>query len=581
MSLLNISELRLRVASASNGGTVEARLDSPTGELVGTVDVAGTGGWQTWETVTMPIVESADRGTHELFLVFRNPEQPTGIVNLNFLEFAGKGVSLNSRPEVGAEASTTKGEAPLPVDFTGTATDYDGDDLSYAWDFGVPGTDADTATTRDASWTYEQPGTYTARFTATDPKGASDTATVTVQVLPTCSGVPDPTDEFDGDMLDLCRWNAIVREDLTRYAVADGALTLTTTRGDIWMGSNVSTTSNIMLQSADRAPSEDYVMETRMSATYTDGWSQGGLMVYGDDDNYVKFDVIADGGQGRINRVELRSEVDGAIADPTLDVDVPANVSSYQLRLSKSGADYTGEVAFDGGDWITVATVPNPTADMGFGLYAFGGDQPDRTATFEYFRVADGASVNDAPVADDDAVVTTPGTPVDVNVLENDTDRDGDALVVSEVGAPAHGTATLNDDGTVRYTPEDGFEGEDTFDYTVSDGRDGTDTGTVTVTVDGTTPVVEGLSPKRLTRERTPTIVATVSDDGSGVDPSGITLFVDGEVVETFDYDAERERLTYVVEEPLSYDQHVVKIVAEDRAGNSTTTTWQFKVLRR
>ena len=39
-----------RVASATSGGNIELRLDSPTGTLVGTCAVSGTGGWQTWVT---------------------------------------------------------------------------------------------------------------------------------------------------------------------------------------------------------------------------------------------------------------------------------------------------------------------------------------------------------------------------------------------------------------------------------------------------------------------------------------------------------------------------------------------------
>ena len=45
--------IRFRVASGGAGGTIEVRLDSPTGPLVGTVAVAPTGGWQNWANVTM------------------------------------------------------------------------------------------------------------------------------------------------------------------------------------------------------------------------------------------------------------------------------------------------------------------------------------------------------------------------------------------------------------------------------------------------------------------------------------------------------------------------------------------------
>ncbi len=102
-------------------------------------------------------------------------------------------------------------------------------------------------------------------------------------------------------------------------------------------------------------------------------------------------------------------------------------------------------------------------------------------------------TVNQAPVAQDDAVTTQEDTPVVVSVLTDngngaDTDPDGDTLTVTAVSTPANGTAVNNGDGTVTYTPNAGFVGTDTFTYTVSDGNGGTDTATVTVTVnaDGT-----------------------------------------------------------------------------------------------
>ena len=91
--------------------------------------------------------------------------------------------------------------------------------------------------------------------------------------------------------------------------------------------------------------------------------------------------------------------------------------------------------------------------------------------------------VNDAPVATDDALVTSRDVPSTIAVLANDTDVDGDALSVTGVTAPASGTATANADGTITYTPAANFAGTDGFDYTVGDGAGGSDTGHVAVTV--------------------------------------------------------------------------------------------------
>ncbi|MBO9570095.1 MAG: family 43 glycosylhydrolase [Cellulomonas iranensis] len=57
-----------RVASATTGGRIEVRLDGASGPVVGTCTVPGTGGWQTWTTVTCPV--SGATGTRDLVLRF-------------------------------------------------------------------------------------------------------------------------------------------------------------------------------------------------------------------------------------------------------------------------------------------------------------------------------------------------------------------------------------------------------------------------------------------------------------------------------------------------------------------------------
>ncbi|WP_157632538.1 Ig-like domain-containing protein, partial [Cochleicola gelatinilyticus] len=90
-----------------------------------------------------------------------------------------------------------------------------------------------------------------------------------------------------------------------------------------------------------------------------------------------------------------------------------------------------------------------------------------------------------APIANADTNTTLVDTPVSGTVLSNDFDPDGDEITVTDNTDPANGTVVVNPDGTYTYTPDPGFEGEDSFEYTVCD--DGTpalcDTATVTITV--------------------------------------------------------------------------------------------------
>jgi arabinoxylan arabinofuranohydrolase len=57
-----------RVASATNGGNIEIRLDGVNGKLVGTCSVPGTGGWHTVTTKTCDI--SGATGVHDVFFRF-------------------------------------------------------------------------------------------------------------------------------------------------------------------------------------------------------------------------------------------------------------------------------------------------------------------------------------------------------------------------------------------------------------------------------------------------------------------------------------------------------------------------------
>src|SRR5919204_1902533 len=87
------------------------------------------------------------------------------------------------------------------------------------------------------------------------------------------------------------------------------------------------------------------------------------------------------------------------------------------------------------------------------------------------------------PMAVDDAAITTEDTSVTIAVLTYDADVEGDALIVAGVSAPPHGTAAVNADGTITYTPAANFNGVDSFSYTLSDGHGGSATGTVSINV--------------------------------------------------------------------------------------------------
>ena len=99
--------------------------------------------------------------------------------------------------------------------------------------------------------------------------------------------------------------------------------------------------------------------------------------------------------------------------------------------------------------------------------------------------------VNDPPTAVDDTNYTAHNTPVTTNVLVNDTDPDGGTLSVTSavVTDPAQGSVVVNPDGSLTFTPADGFSGTASITYSISDGRGGTDSATLVVSVAAAPPV--------------------------------------------------------------------------------------------
>ncbi len=149
-------------------------------------------------------------------------------------------------------------------------------------------------------------------------------------------------------------------------------------------------------------------------------------------------------------------------------------------------------VLLDGPDHGTLTFNPDgsftytPAADYNgldsFTYRASDGALPSNAATVSLTVTA----VNDAPVARPESYTTAEDTTLTVpapGLLANDTDVDGDVLAAVQVTGPAHGTLTLNANGSFSYTPAANYNGPDSFTYRASDGADESATATVSLTV--------------------------------------------------------------------------------------------------
>jgi len=71
---------------------------------------------------------------------------------------------------------------------------------------------------------------------------------------------------------------------------------------------------------------------------------------------------------------------------------------------------------------------------------------------------------------------------VTIDVLNNDSDKDGDNLTIVDVSSANKGHVRVSN-GKIVYTPNSGFVGHDNFTYTVTDGKQSFATATVAVSV--------------------------------------------------------------------------------------------------
>lgn len=74
-----------QVASALRGGQIEVRMDSPEGDLVATLDVPGTGGWENWQYIETPAKMEVP-GVHDIYFVFKGRKGPK-LFNFDYWTF--------------------------------------------------------------------------------------------------------------------------------------------------------------------------------------------------------------------------------------------------------------------------------------------------------------------------------------------------------------------------------------------------------------------------------------------------------------------------------------------------------------
>ena len=144
-------------------------------------------------------------------------------------------------------------------------------------------------------------------------------------------------DGFDGDTL-ASRWRWRY-ESRRNWSLTDkpGYLTIYTQAGEL--RDSEMDAKNILLQSL---PEGDFRMETKLEFRPVSNWHQAGLIVFLDDDNFIKLDWVFDGSP----KIEMGKEGGGVFSTVLTDY-APASPIVY-LRLTRKGDVYSGFYSADG-----------------------------------------------------------------------------------------------------------------------------------------------------------------------------------------------------------------------------------------
>ena len=461
---------------------------------------------------------------------------------------------VNDRPEAEDDQATTPEDVAIVIPVLDNDTDPDGDALSIR-SVSPAGHGRATVAPDGSSVSYTPAPNYNGldRFTyvVADTGGLTDTATVRITVTPVDDG-PEAHDDQATTPEDV----AIVIFVLDNDTDPDG---------DPLSIQNVSPASHGRVtiapdgSSVSYVPAPNYHGPDRFTYVAADA---GGLA----DTATVQLTVTPVNDRPEAEDDLATTAEDEAITIPVLENDEDLDGDPLSIQSVSPASHGRATVAADQAS-ISYAPAPDYHGPDRFTyIVADAGGLAD-TATVQLTVTP----VNDGPEASDDQATTQEDEAIEIPVLDNDVDPDGDPLRVLSASPGEHGRAAVAADGrSVLYEPAPDYHGPDRFTYVAADMDGLADTASVVVTVvpvnDG--PAAIGAIPDQHLDE---------GDDGVAVELTPYFSDIEGDALEFSAESSDADIVTVAVREtalfltPVVYGNATVTVTAMDAGGLTAT----------
>ncbi len=420
--------------------------------------------------------------------------------------------SVNDAPVAqGDQATTNEDTAIVTVNVLANDTDIEGDTLTVI-DYGQAG-HGEVVYNQDGTFTYTPAADYHGddafTYTVSDGNGGIHSATVNLTVTPVNDAPVAQADQVATDEDTVVTVNVLAND-----VDVDGDVLTVTDYGQAAHGEVVYNQDGTFTYT----PAADYHGDDAFSYTVSDG--NGGTHTA-----TVNLTVNS------VNDAPVAQTVNGTTLEdtPLMTTNVlnrATDVDNDSLSIADFAQPAHGQVVYHGDGTFTYTPDSNYHGSDSF-TYTVS-DSAGGTSVATYHLSV--TSVNDNPVLSADHYVTQEDEAlVTGNVLANDTEVDGDDMMIHGISNPEHGTVFYQGNGIITYTPDPDYCGTDSFTYTVIDRVGGESTTTVTIEV---TPVNDAPSShydQVTTDEDTPVVTGSVLENDSDIDGDVLTVVAYGQ----------------------------------------------------